>query len=406
MSYGGYRHEQSFSFPLLGVEEILLCMSELQIPLQAEDLQKPSAATVRSVYEALCESCIGVTREEINIPIEDAMGHIEFPELHEESIAQLTYFRYVHRLLTASGVRDTTIVDITKPDAKRFRRNLSAVINFAKFKEERLINFTDMSNNTENLLDQRASLEETCAATEGKILQIQQQREAESSQVNKLREECRALEAELKQKNKQHAALQHETKQLKAKSNEFKDDIATLRFQKLNISQECERMESNIVRSPARLKMELAELRQQVETDRVENQRLTEQSSTLQEHSQALEKAESDIEGLLKLMRQVEEAMLGCKGASKQVKKMATSIKDHSNTMRQLETQREETQRQIQIIEERLKKLEHTRSLKLAAAAHAIEESTKERDALSQENLDLKSEVESTQENIKAVKAK
>ncbi len=42
------------------------------------------------------------------------------------------------RLLGVCGVTDFSLLDVFKPDAKRLRRNLSAIINFAKFKEERL----------------------------------------------------------------------------------------------------------------------------------------------------------------------------------------------------------------------------------------------------------------------------
>lgn len=36
------------------------------------------------------------------------------------------------------GVNDFIMTDYTKPDPKRLRKQLSAIVNFAKFKEERL----------------------------------------------------------------------------------------------------------------------------------------------------------------------------------------------------------------------------------------------------------------------------
>ena len=172
--YNGNR-QQSFSFPMLSSEEILLCMNELQISLEKGDLEKPSARSVKPVYEALCEACIGVTKEEINCVLEDeSCTNLEFPELHEDSLPNLAYFRAVSRLMSAAGVHDTRLWDIVKPDPKRFKRNMSAVINFAKFREERLQNFTELSNKTEELLDLRAQAEEENSKIEDQIREIQE----------------------------------------------------------------------------------------------------------------------------------------------------------------------------------------------------------------------------------------
>lgn len=50
--------------------------------------------------------------------------------------------------------------DVCKPDSARLRRNLSAVINFAKFREEKLGPFTELQEASEALLEEFAALEE------------------------------------------------------------------------------------------------------------------------------------------------------------------------------------------------------------------------------------------------------
>lgn len=407
-SYGGGYHghhvqrqeQQSFSFPLLTADEILLCLKELQVPLQAKDLEKPSAATVRAVYETLCETCIGVSREELNTPVDDALAGLEFPELHEESIPQLTFFRFVQRLLAAAGVRDTNMLDVTKPDAKRFRRNLSAVINFAKFREERLVNFNDMSSSTEALLDQKAALEEHGAAIKDKIEDILAARAAEEPVVEKLKQECRGLEADLKQSNKQQSSLKHETKQLKAKISELKDYVATLRFEKLNLGQECERMQGNVVRSPARLKTELSQQKDALEAEKAQNEALAQKLAELREAGAALDKAHAQMKGLGELMSKVEESMLGCKHVSKETKRMTAAIKDHSSVMRQMQTKKEETEKQMGITQERLSRLANTKTIKAAAAEHALGEATKERDQLREANAATRRETAALNDQV------
>ena len=50
--------------------------------------------------------------------------------------------------------------DLYKPDSNRLRRNLSGIINFAKFREEKLVPYTDMQECVEHLLEDTADLEE------------------------------------------------------------------------------------------------------------------------------------------------------------------------------------------------------------------------------------------------------
>ena len=50
--------------------------------------------------------------------------------------------------------------DICKPDPARLRRNLSAIINFAKFREEKLAPYAEAQEEADALLDEAARLEE------------------------------------------------------------------------------------------------------------------------------------------------------------------------------------------------------------------------------------------------------
>jgi hypothetical protein len=51
--------------------------------------------------------------------------------------------------------------DICKPESMRLRRNLSAVINFAKFREEKLVPYTEMQEQTISLLEETQQLEDS-----------------------------------------------------------------------------------------------------------------------------------------------------------------------------------------------------------------------------------------------------
>ena len=56
---------------------------------------------------------------------------------------------------------DVCVQDICKPEPLRLRRNLSAIINFAKFREEKLVPYTEMQEQTISLLEETDQLEES-----------------------------------------------------------------------------------------------------------------------------------------------------------------------------------------------------------------------------------------------------
>lgn len=120
-----------------------------------------------------------------------AIDTLEYPELHDESIPTLAFIKHLNRLLVAAGIKDFTLQvhhfpyscmkptnhslllpylsfetvhfaaqDLYKPDSNRLRRNLSGIINFAKFREEKLVPYTDMQESVEHLLEDTADLEE------------------------------------------------------------------------------------------------------------------------------------------------------------------------------------------------------------------------------------------------------
>lgn len=82
--------------PLLANAEILLCLQELcGQPFPETAITKPDPETVAFILEHLVERLVGVSREELNSTVPDALAGIEFPNLHEHSIPNMTFLRYL-----------------------------------------------------------------------------------------------------------------------------------------------------------------------------------------------------------------------------------------------------------------------------------------------------------------------
>ncbi len=51
-----------FSFPILSNQELLPCLKEMDLPLTAEQIAKPTFETLHKIYEILVTTLLGVTR--------------------------------------------------------------------------------------------------------------------------------------------------------------------------------------------------------------------------------------------------------------------------------------------------------------------------------------------------------
>lgn len=116
----------------------------LDIPVLSEtEVISPRAESIREVYAALIEVCLKKPRFEILKPKLDQLKILRQPELHDRTTELLSLFNNVRRLLDRIGcLGEFKLNDFFKPDFKRHRRFLSAVLNFVKFRtqEEELVN--------------------------------------------------------------------------------------------------------------------------------------------------------------------------------------------------------------------------------------------------------------------------
>ena len=94
--------QQSFAFPLLKNADIINCMSELGVPLTADELAEPARHKdrVREVFLMLIEFGLGVTEDELRHPsaaVKAKREALPHPELHVESVSELKFLQQCRR---------------------------------------------------------------------------------------------------------------------------------------------------------------------------------------------------------------------------------------------------------------------------------------------------------------------
>jgi kinetochore protein Nuf2 len=126
------------SFPLLSAQDIFAHLRCLDLQVLSEaDVLNPRPEAIREIYAEIIEVCLKRPRFEILKPKLEQLKILRITELHERTTELLSLFSNVKRLLDRIGCRDEfKMNDFFKPEFKRHRRFLSAILNFIKFRTE------------------------------------------------------------------------------------------------------------------------------------------------------------------------------------------------------------------------------------------------------------------------------
>ena len=87
--------KQAYGAPVLKPKEIISCLACLQIPCTADDLKSPQPQRVMQMYESFLEILSGYSKENmaVNGPNFSVIEILEYPELHNESLVLLGFYR-------------------------------------------------------------------------------------------------------------------------------------------------------------------------------------------------------------------------------------------------------------------------------------------------------------------------
>ncbi|KAJ3016259.1 kinetochore-associated Ndc80 complex subunit nuf2 [Thoreauomyces humboldtii] len=398
MDYGNrnYNAAGSFSFPVLKPSELLRCMGDLGMPFTEDDMNKPTTPRILAVYEHFTHIFMGVTREQYSQPSFNTVQILEYPELHQDSISLMAYYRQLRKLMVEVGVADFNMRDILRPEPPRVRRCLSAVINFAKFREERLGVYETCTAKGEETVARRQVLDVENRDLSEKVNSLRLKRAEQEPEIQALRNTNSALTADLRELQKQQAALTSGVDSLKREKNDLSESLSKTQMTILDLKQNCVRLKSRIVQSPEKLKASISDMNSNLQSDKATVASTEKRARELQVKIDMMSAVEQDITSCLKLM---EECDAESKKAEVALRKVATdkeNIDKRRSDMRELDFREEQLKRQLNGANDKLARLENHQSVKTGAINTKIE---KLKEAFQLANIERTQNQRKTDEN-------
>merc|ERR1712048_542356 len=246
----------------------------------------------------------GVTWEQMQQPQLQAAETIGFPELHKDSIPQLTFTHHLSTVLGKVGCPDFTQSDLNKPTAKRLICHLSALINFARFREDVMLKYEEYAAEVDEHVKVQQQLQKHNDEKTLQIKSIREERATQLPQVEELHREIEGMTADHRKLNKQYSHIQSENDNLNKRMADRNAELAEIKFKMFAVKQEISELQGQCVSSPEKLKKNIKDLGHSIS---LEKDKLDEESKKLHKLHAKADALEDGEKELAKVMRQVEE---------------------------------------------------------------------------------------------------
>ncbi|SCU93981.1 LAME_0F05666g1_1 [Lachancea meyersii CBS 8951] len=191
-------------FPLLDLQELVVCLQSCDFALaNEENISRPSSKYVVTLYKQIIDSFSGISPDVLidtgESLLESSDDRLDVDPVYRDTLQMLTLNKICFKFFQDIGVPDFNMMDLYKPDSQRTQRFLSAVVNYARFREERMLDCDQFMSQTETLLGQlRQKLDDHNYLQQ----QVQKYREisdlADGETVSSLENNNRNLENQLK----------------------------------------------------------------------------------------------------------------------------------------------------------------------------------------------------------------
>jgi chromosome segregation ATPase len=287
--------------------DIILCLRELGIAITEEELANPdkNRDQVRRMFEHLTEICTGVTRDEMNQPAFAGLPALIYPTLHEDSIPQINFLRACQKMMETCGIVDFSIRDFIEPSAKRLRRQLSGIINFAKFREERMVLFNDIQSQRGELLATLNASRRKRDSLKEQLKTLKEQTAEEAISIARIEGECREVESEIAGLNHKQAEIREESSELKTENFQLKDSLSSKSLHLEELLASKKKLQGQIVNSPDRFRKQIADVETALRAEQTEIRGAEKKYSGLSNWLTNVEDAQVEVDHATEVLNEV-----------------------------------------------------------------------------------------------------
>ncbi|AET40044.1 kinetochore-associated Ndc80 complex subunit NUF2 Ecym_5282 [Eremothecium cymbalariae DBVPG len=247
------------NFPLLELEELVTCLQECDFSLATvENVEKPSSQFVITLYKQMIDTFMGISPDSLlndgknfreQGDEQDEQDYYDGSMVYMDTLKVLALNKICYKFFQDIGVSDFNVMDLYKPEPFRTRRLLSAVANYARFREEAMLELDgDQHPDGIRYLEQTDGLlkELRVKFDQANVLQSRIQKYRDFQRTDNLtgvEEGNKALESQLKHLNQVQESLTIDYERYKSQKQAFLTDLETLGYELIELESKRDKLQ-------------------------------------------------------------------------------------------------------------------------------------------------------------------
>lgn len=258
---------RSDRFPLLDIPELSVCLRSCNLTAPEEDLYRPTSIFVQSIFAQILDTFLSLPPNVIRTRQRRVLEEEETPEELEESLDIVSLQMILYKFLVDCGVYDFIITDITKPEPARLKRLLSAVVNFARFREEHLFDNEQIIQDNNVKFEKHSELVAENKKFKDNINRLTDHNDRITSNLDELNEHNARVESELRSLKKIQESLTNEHMNYKTEKSRLIRALEDHNYLLLESKKDLEKMKNYIIESPEIISKIISDMQNSLKDD-------------------------------------------------------------------------------------------------------------------------------------------
>lgn len=254
-------------FPLLEVPELSVCLRSCNLNAPEEDLYRPTSIFVQTLFAQIIDIFLSLPPNVIRTKQRRVLEEEDAPEEFEESLDIVSLQMVLYQFLVDCGVYDFIITDIIKPDPARLKRLLSAVVNFARFREEHLYDNEHIIQDNNVKFEKHADLLNENKKLKDNIDHLTHNNNKIKNNLDELNQHNTRVESELRNLKKVQESLTNEHMNYKTEKSRLIQALEDHNYLLLESKKDLEKMKNYIIESPEIISKIIADMQNSLKDD-------------------------------------------------------------------------------------------------------------------------------------------
>lgn len=413
--------KNKYKFPVLDSQELVLLYDTMGFDISESSITRPNYSFMKSLIEQILDKFLyisphslkdKVARVEMNYSDSDNEERTENdkndkngdfglqPSLNQRngnnfkydiksSISIVACQRIMYRFLCDCGVDDFSIRDISKPESSRLKIILSALINYARFREERMGDLDELMDKNDQTLDNYKLLLKKNKETEEQIGRITESLSNQSYTQEELYSHNEDLENQLRNLRQLQKQLTEEHEKYRSEKTGLINELENQSALYIETEKDLEEIRPYIKESPESVK----ELTQKMKESEVkESEMLKQLEHKLKNLTASIDSFQLLTQEFINLHKFVEDLKVESsrsKTYDDKLKSLHSQVVETTEEANEYNRKIVQIERQLKHNEDRIKKLQLFYTEKMKSLEEKIASQNNEYNALkSEKNLE------------------